>query len=220
MIIVPSFTISDLSAPALTLDLLAEWAWYGFSRFDLALTRPLDTYTDRRNLELVCRECTVPIRLDVDVSDLDDMARLFDAGAASMVAGARALEDPDWLHEAVDAFPGLLAVRIPARERRIRTRGALRVKAVDLADEIDELAGLRLAAIVVAYGAETIAHRDLADLEDLVSETQTPIGVSTSDPTIETFRDLEFRGVSAVIAPHVLLNDVFDAQMLARSFAD
>jgi phosphoribosylformimino-5-aminoimidazole carboxamide ribotide isomerase len=220
MIIIPSFTISDLSAPALTLDLLAEWAWYGFSRFELTLTRPPETYSERRNLELVCRECTVPIRLDVEVSDLDDMASLFDAGAASMITGSRALEDADWLQEAVDAFPDLLAVRIPARERRVRARGALRVKAVDLADEIDGLAGLRLAAIVVAYGTEALTHRDLADLEDLVSETQTPIGVSTSEPTIETFRDLEFRGASAVIAPHVLLNDVFDTQTLARSFAD
>jgi len=94
------------------------------------------------------------------------------------------------------------------------------VQPVDLADEVATLAGLRLATIIVSYGAEAIEHRDMADLEDLTSETEVPISVHTTEPTIEMLRDLEFRGVSAAIAPCSALNEVFDAQMLARSFAD
>jgi len=88
MIIIPSFTISDLSTPALTLDLLAEWAWYGFTRLEISLARPPVVHTDRRSLELICRECPVPVRFDADVADLDEIAGFLDAGAGDFFASA------------------------------------------------------------------------------------------------------------------------------------
>src|SRR4051812_43915271 len=134
MIVIPSFSIADLSSPAALLDLLAEWTWFGFPKLELALAERPGTRLDHRSLQLVCREASTSLRVDVDVPDIDQMTDLIEAGASSIVLGARALDDPDWLHEAAEALPGVLAVKLPARERRLRTRGAVRVVPVDLAD--------------------------------------------------------------------------------------
>jgi phosphoribosylformimino-5-aminoimidazole carboxamide ribotide isomerase len=220
VIIVPSFAASDLPSPAIALDLLGEWAWFGFPRLNLLSDQRPGSPIDRRTLELICRETAVPVQVELEAPEINGIADLLDAGASSVIVGSRALDEPDWLLEAVEAFPQHLGVTVPARERRSRSRGAVRVTSVDMGEEIASLSGMALSTIVVAFGGEAIGHRELAELEDDVSECPVPIAIWTSVPTIELFRDLEFRGVAAAIAPRASLSAVFDEHTLARGFAD
>ena len=79
----------------------------------------------------------------------------FDDGAARVVVGTRALEEPEWLAGTASAFPQRLVVAADVRDRRVLTRGWQRTLSRNVLDVIEELNALPLAAIVV-----TAVHRD------------------------------------------------------------
>src|SRR6185436_17602207 len=114
-----------------------------------------------------------------------------------------------------------LLLSSPARERRSRTRGAVRTLPLDLRDMAGEVAGLPLAGLVVEFAADAeIGHAELALIEDVTEDVSFPVQISGGSPDLTALRDLEFRGVAAVVLDAAHLSAAFDGQTLARSFSD
>ena len=226
MIIIPSFTLahpdSAASADRTPRDMLNEWEWQGFGRVQLVepdsiAGRPLN----RRDAEEMLRDAHVEVQVAGNLTSADDIEALISAGAALVVLGSRALDEPDWLFSTVGQFPDQLVVSTTARERRVRSRGLVRTLSVDLRDLAAELADLPLAGLLVTFPADAdVGHADLGLVEDLAEDSSFPIIVGGGVPTIQTLRDLEFRGVSATIIDSARLSSAFDESTLARSFAD
>jgi phosphoribosylformimino-5-aminoimidazole carboxamide ribotide isomerase len=227
MIVIPSFDLPHPDHPAppastATRDLVHEWEWMGFRRIQLVEPAPRgDRPLNRHGAEDILREAHVEVQVAGHIASADDVDALTAAGAAFVVVGTRGLDEPDWLHSVVDAFPDLLIVETTARERRIRTRGWVRTLPVDVRDLADELSDLRLAALMVAFPSDAaFDHADLALVEDLTEAVPYPVLVSGGQPTLAALRDLEFRGVGGVIIPSALLSASFDEQTIARAFGD
>ena len=53
------------------------------------------------------------------------------AGAAFVVPGTRALDEADWLSSIAAQFADHIVLSAPARERRLRSRGAVRTLSLD-----------------------------------------------------------------------------------------
>jgi phosphoribosylformimino-5-aminoimidazole carboxamide ribotide isomerase len=227
MIIVPSIDLPhpDHSPSASARDArtaILEWEWLGFQRVQLMEPtsderRPLN----RREAEELLRDIHMDVQVGGDVRSADDVEALILAGAASVVLGSRAVDEPEWLASTASTFPALIVVETTARERRVRSRGWVRTLPVDLRDLADEVSDMPLAALLVRFGADaTIDHADLGLLEDLTERLPFPVEVVGGLQTLATLRDLEFRGVAATIIDANRLSDTLDEQTLARTFVE
>jgi phosphoribosyl isomerase A len=200
---------------------LREWEGVGFRRVQLVLGGRDRLGVDTRLLEVALRDAHCPTQVSGPIESGDDVEAILGTGADFAVLGSRAIEDSDWAASVISRFAGQLIVSTPARERRLRSRGAVRTRSLDLRDVVAELSGLPLGGLVVEFAPDAeMNHVDLALVEDVVEEAEYPVLVAGGVLTLAALRDLEFRGASAVIMPAAHLSAEFDGQTLARNFSD
>jgi phosphoribosylformimino-5-aminoimidazole carboxamide ribotide isomerase len=224
MFVIPSIQIqpdaSRAQAAAVAAAVL-EWERAGFTRVQLALGRADEPLPVERVLEEALRDLHCPIQVAGRFEATEEIDAALGAGAEFVVLGARALDEPDWLSAVTERFPGQLLLSSPARERRARTRGAIRTLPMDLREIAAEVGSLQLAGLVVSFAIDAvIGHAELALLEDIADDVEFPVQVSVASPDLATLRDLEFRGVSAAIIDAAHLSAEFDGQTIARTFVD
>ncbi len=83
----------------------------------------------------------------------DRIARYLDAGAARVILGTAALEEPAFLREALACFGDRIAVGVDAKDGKVATRGWLSVSDVDSIDFCRHLADI---------GVKTVIYTDIA----------------------------------------------------------
>jgi phosphoribosylformimino-5-aminoimidazole carboxamide ribonucleotide (ProFAR) isomerase len=225
MLIIPSLDLPadsgrDFARSAATA--IQDWERAGFTRVQLvAESSPNQPNQDFRVVEEVLRDAHCPIQVAGRFETTEEIDDAISAGAGLIVLSGRAIDELDWLASVSGRFPGQLLLATPARERRSRTRGALRTLPLDLRDLAAEVASLPLAGIVVEFPADiAVGHAELALLEDVAEEVDFAIQVSGTSPDLGTLRDIEFRGVSGVVIAAAHLSAAFDGQTLARDFDD
>jgi phosphoribosylformimino-5-aminoimidazole carboxamide ribotide isomerase len=105
-----------------------------------------------RNSELIGRivelAATVPVQIGGGVRDAEMIDRYLDAGAAHVIVGTRAVEEPAFLVENASRHPRQLLVGLDARGDRIATRGWEGVSAKSLVEFAAWSAQLPIAGIV------------------------------------------------------------------------
>jgi phosphoribosylformimino-5-aminoimidazole carboxamide ribotide isomerase len=161
---------------------------------------------------------TVQVGGVVSTSEIEHLLR---AGVDHVVVGARALDEPEWLADIADLYPGAIAVATDVRDRRVVRRGWVRTLPVDILDVVDELNALPLRELLVTVrpvdGAAGIA--DLALLEDVADRSRFPVSVVGGVSSVSDLRALEHRGIAgAVIDAGRLLGGTLDGQRVAQEF--
>jgi phosphoribosylformimino-5-aminoimidazole carboxamide ribotide isomerase len=198
-----------------------EWETQGFAMLHLV---DLDAATghgsNRTAIERILSRCTVPVQVGGGVRDRDSVAALFDAGAARVVVGTRALEDEHWLHEIADEWPHQIVVAADVRERRIVTRGWARTMRVDIDEMLERLAPVPLAAVLVTavHKEGLMQGADLALMDDVVERTSLPVIASGGIATTADLRRLADCGVSAAVLGMALYTNALDARATAEEF--
>jgi len=146
--------------------------------------------------------------------------RLIADGAESVVLGTRAIEEPDWLAEMGEQFPGELVVAADVRERRVVTHGWQKLHHRDVLDVIEELNDLPLAAVLV-----TAVHRegqmsgtDLFLMEDVADRCSFPVYASGGIATMNELRSLADRGIAGAVIGMALYTGALDARAVADEF--
>lgn len=162
--------------------------------------------------------------LDVQVCDgaesSDQIEQLVSAGAALVVVGPRALEEPDWLAGAAELYPGILIVATRVPERRGATRRWVRTLPVDILDLASELAGLPLGGLLLGAHNGARTGLDLSLVEDIVDAAHCPVFASGGSLDVNDLRALEHRGVSAVLLGDPLYGGTLDARAIAMEFGE
>jgi phosphoribosylformimino-5-aminoimidazole carboxamide ribotide isomerase len=223
MLVIPSLDLEpDFSRTyaAAMADVIHNLEHTGFSRVQLTAGHDRNLPDDRL-IEEMLRDvhCTTQIGGRFEATEEIDAA--LEAGADFVVLGTRALDEMDWLESVVSRFPGRLVLSSPARERRSRTRGAVRTLPLNLRDFAGEIAGLPLGALIVEFAADSdIGIPELALLEDVAEDVGFPVQVSGGTPDLATLRDLEFREISGAIVTAARLAADFDTETVARGFSD
>jgi phosphoribosylformimino-5-aminoimidazole carboxamide ribotide isomerase len=202
-------------------ETLLDWERSGFQRAQVVLSGSDRLASDSRMVEEILRDHHCPVQVSGPIESGDDIEVVLAAGAAFVVLGTRALDEPDWLSSVAAQFPDQLVISAPARERRMRSRGAVRTLPLDLRDIAGEMSGFRLGGLIVDFPPDAeMNHADLALVEDVVDDLDFPVLVSGGTPTLASLRDLDFRGAAGVIIPAPHLSAAFDEQALARSFSE
>jgi phosphoribosylformimino-5-aminoimidazole carboxamide ribotide isomerase len=204
------------------LDVARSWERYGFNRLHVV---DLDAATERgSNLAIVRNllfDLGIPMQVGGGVRSGDLVEELLEAGAAQVVVGTRAIEEPEWLAGLAARHPGEIIVACDVRERRVTTRGWSRTMPVDILDVVDELSSLPLGGLLV-----TAVHRegqmlgtDLPLMEDVVEASNFPVFASGGVATMQDLRALEHRGLAGVVIGMALYTGALDPIVVAGEFS-
>ena len=198
-----------------------DWADAGFRRLHVV---DLDAATGRGENRSIVREIAglggIEVQVGGGVRSADRIEELLDEGAARVVVGTRALEEPVWLMDMAGLFPGILIVAADVRERRIVTRGWARTLPRHIVDAVEEMADLPLAGIMVTavHREGQLAGPDLALMEELAETSAVPVLASGGIASADDLRALEHRGAAGAIIGMALYTGVLDPRATAQEF--
>ena len=204
-------------------EVARSWTRYGFRRLHVV---DLDAATGRGNNGRIIREILHDTPAEVQVGggirESDRLAELFDDGASRVVLGTRALEEPEWLAEVVEDFPGQVIVAADVRDRRLVTRGWARTLPADVLDFVEELNGLPLGGLLV-----TAVHRegqmqgvDLPLMEDVAEASHVPVLASGGVASVRDLRALAHRDIAGVVIGMALYTGALDPWEVAGEFGE
>jgi phosphoribosylformimino-5-aminoimidazole carboxamide ribotide isomerase len=142
-------------------------------------------------------------------------------GAARIIVGTRAIEDPPWIAEMAARFPNRLIVAADVRGRRVVTRGWNRLLPATVLEAVAALHGLPLAGILV-----TAVHRegrlqgpDLPLMESVVNRASAPIYAAGGIASITDLQALATIGVAATVIGMALYTGALDPRAVVTEFA-
>lgn len=198
-----------------------QWALAGFTRLHAV---DLDAATGRGSnrdvLTQLLHDGAAAYQVGGGVRTEDDARALLDAGAACVILGTRALEDPDWLVRIAHEHPGRCLLAADVRERKVTTRGWAKTLARDILSVVDDVAALPLAGLLV-----TAVHRegrmegtDLPLMEDVADASPFPVFASGGIGSMADLRALEERGVAAAVIGMALYTGALDPRVVAEEF--
>lgn len=155
------------------------------------------------------------------VRTTDQLARLIEAGAARIVVGTRAIEDPGWLEQAAAQFPGRVVVAADVREREVVTRGWASGSGRSIGQVLARLGALPLAGVLITavHQEGRLAGPDLALMADCLAGTTLPVIASGGITTMEDLRALGQAGAAAAVLGMALYTGTLDPDTVAREFA-
>lgn len=199
-----------------------EWARLGFRRLHVV---DLDAATGRGSnagvIEDILRHGGFDaVQVGGGVRDADAVDRLLAFGAAAAVVGTRGVEDPDWLAETAERFPGALVLAADVRERLVVTRGWERTLPKRVTDLVEALAGVPLAGLLV-----TAVHKegqmqgvDRRLIEDVVEVATVPVLASGGVGSVQDLRVLADCGAAGAVVGMALYTGALDARAVAEEF--
>ncbi len=167
--------------------------------------RPVHT----REIAAICEKISVPIELGGGLRSLAAVAEAFALGVARAIIGTAAYDNPDFLREACQKFPGKIVVGIDTRGGKVAVKGWKETTALD---------AVELARRVEGDGASRIIYTDIArdgtregvnvdETRRVAQAVKIPViasgGVATLDD-IRRLKAIEKDGVEGVIVGRAL----------------
>lgn len=118
----------------------------------------LDGARDQSNrqyqlIKQLCERSSVPIQVGGGIRSLETVEQLIEAGASRLVIGTAALDDLDFLIQAVEKYPDAIVVGIDAKNEKVATNGWETVSEIDY---------LEFAKKIEALGVKTIVFTDIS----------------------------------------------------------
>ena len=204
-------------------DVARSWEHYGFRRLHVV---DLDAATGRGSNIAIVRSLLfdggIPIQVGGGVRSDELVEELLEAGAASVILGTRAIEEPEWLAEIAFRYPGQIIVACDVRERRVTTRGWAHTLPVDILDVVHELNPLPLAGLLVTavHLEGQMQGTDLPLMEDVAESSHFPVYASGGVTTMQDLRALEHRGLAGVVIGMALYTGALDPVVVAGEFGE
>lgn len=201
---------------------LARWRACGFSELHLVdLDAALGRGDNERVLTRLLSTAGCTFSVGGGVRSEERIAQLLALGAARVVVGTRALDDPPWLEAMAARFPGRLVLAADVRGRQVLTRGWAQGTGRPLQAVLSGVAGLPLAGVLV-----TAVHRegqeqgiDLPLFQEASSGSALPLYASGGVTTLEDLRALRAVGARGAVIGMALYTGRLDATLVAREFA-
>ncbi len=200
-----------------------KWDYAGFSRLHIV---DLDAATDRGSNDGVVREILRATSLEAQVGggirDIDRIESLLSAGARRIVLGTRAIENPNWLEEVAETFPGTIIVAADVIDRSVVTHGWGQLTTRHIRDLVGDLNALPLAGIMVTavHKEGRMEGTDLPLMEDVADESTHPVCASGGIGSIGDLRALADCGVASVVIGMALYTGALDPRAVAEEFTE
>jgi phosphoribosylformimino-5-aminoimidazole carboxamide ribotide isomerase len=185
----------------------------------------LGTPFNQTQIAGIIRAAGIPVQVGGGMRDLDAVAAGLEAGAQRVIVGTAAIEDPAFVREACQAYPGRIAVGIDARQGRVAIRGWTRTtetSAIDLARQLEEAGACAIIFTDIQRDGMQIGP-NIEETRKLAVSVHIPVLASGGVGSLDHIRNLmvlEAVGVTGVITGKALYSGQLrleDALALARS---
>ncbi|PYO45359.1 MAG: 1-(5-phosphoribosyl)-5-((5-phosphoribosylamino)methylideneamino)imidazole-4-carboxamide isomerase [Gemmatimonadetes bacterium] len=199
------------------------WRQYGFRHLHVV---DLDGVAGRGDntaaIQAILDATDVEVQVGGGIRSQELIQRTLNDGAQRVVIGTRALEDPDWLAEMSDLFPGCIVVAADVRDRKVLSHGWTRTQPKLVLDLVQDLNGLPLAGVLVTavHREEAMRGTDLPLMEDVAEAADFPVFASGGLGSMSDLRALADRGVAAAIIGIALYSGAMDPWVVAEEFAE
>ncbi|HZI02494.1 MAG TPA: 1-(5-phosphoribosyl)-5-[(5-phosphoribosylamino)methylideneamino] imidazole-4-carboxamide isomerase [Archangium sp.] len=205
------------------LDALKRWRSYGFKTFHVV---DLDAALGKGSNEgpigkLLSHEPGLTFSVGGGVRSTAKAEAVLALGASYVVVGTKAIEDPAWLREVAERFPGRVVVAADVKGREVVTRGWTAGSAQDIGDVLRTLEPLPLGGLLV-----TAVHKegqmegvDLPLMEEVARSSRHPLFASGGVTTVEDLRALGRVGAFGAVIGMALYTGKLEATDVAREFA-
>jgi phosphoribosylformimino-5-aminoimidazole carboxamide ribotide isomerase len=209
-------SLPDVSAVA------KQWVDAGFSALHVVdLDAALGTGSNRDIIAEVIRQSNVPVQVGGGVRDDDAVAAWLDAGAARVIAGTRAVEDPAWIAAATQRWPGRMVVAADMRDGAVVTHGWTRGTRFTVEDFIDSLDSIDLAAILVTdVGREgRLEGIDRVRFQSIAQRSRHRIIAAGGVSSLSDLHALASAGLHGAVLGMSLYTGAVDAAAAATEFS-
>jgi phosphoribosylformimino-5-aminoimidazole carboxamide ribotide isomerase len=198
-----------------------RWRDAGFARLHVV---DLDAATGRGDnaaaVAALLAQGGAEIQVGGGVRDDARLDALLPAGAARIVCGTRAVEDPAWLAAAAARHPGRVVVAADVRGREVATRGWAGRSGRDVFRLLDALAPLPLAGLLVTavHREGRMAGPDLSLVRALAARTRIPLLASGGIGGVDDLRRLQEAGAAEAVVGMALYTGALDPRAVAEEF--
>lgn len=128
-------------------------------------------------IQAIRKALTIPIQVGGGIRSMTQIASYLDIGIDRVIIGSKAVEDPKFVKEAVEAYGDKIAVGIDAKEGLVATRGWLTVSNQHYLDVAIQMANL---------GVETIIYTDISKDGTLMGPNlEQLIAIQKAVPTVQ-----------------------------------
>ena len=173
-------------------------------------------------VEAILGAIEIPVQLGGGIRDMATIEGWLDRGVRRVILGTVAVENPDLVHEASQAFPGRIAVGIDARGGRVATRGwatETDMTATDLAHRFQD-AGVAAIIYTDIDRDGAMGGPNLAATEALARAVTIPVIASGGVSSMEDLTALARTGVIAgAISGRALYDGALDLRAALAALA-
>lgn len=194
-----------------------DWAARGFRRLHVV---DLDAATGRGDNAAIVRALLAEPGLEIQVGggvrDERAIEAWLAAGAARVIVGTRAVEDPDWLAVTAQRFPEKLIVAADVRGRDVLAQGWQRATGLDVFETLSCFDPLPLAGLLVTavHREGQLAGTDLALMGRIAARSQLPLYVAGGITSAEEIGALARAGCHAAVIGMALYTGALDLESL------
>jgi phosphoribosylformimino-5-aminoimidazole carboxamide ribotide isomerase len=199
------------------------WRAAGFRELHVV---DLDAATGRgsntRVIETIAREAGCALQIGGGLRDDDAVERLFDLGAARVIVGTRAIEDPAWLRRLAAAYPGRVVLAADVRGREVVTHGWATQSSLDISALLERSSALPLAGVLVTavHLEGQLMGIDEALVRQVVDRCAQPVLASGGIRSRADLASLASLGCAAAIVGMALYTGRLDGAATAKEFAE
>jgi len=198
-----------------------KWESDGFQNLHVVdLDAAMRTGSNAETVLSILRSVGCSVQIGGGIREESQIEELLREGAARVVVGTRAIEEPGWLSDVALRCPDALIVAADAKHRTVVTRGWTRQSSRNVIDLIEELNDLPLAGVMVtAVHAEgQLQGPDIELMRDAVDASCHAIHSSGGIRGMNDLHDLAEEGVAAAVVGMAIYTGVLDPRAAAEEF--
>lgn len=196
-----------------------EWVSAGIKALHVVdLDAALDRGSNAGVIRQIISAVSVPVHVGGGVREEQRAAELLAAGAARVVVGTRAVEDPQWRRRIAKMFPGQIIVAADMRSGTIVTRGWTEDSGIEAEAFVEELNDEPVASILVTDVTREgqMIGVDVPLFEKLVAASHHPLIAAGGIGDITDVKTLARLGVAGVVLGMALYTGRITPQVLAQ----
>jgi phosphoribosylformimino-5-aminoimidazole carboxamide ribotide isomerase len=202
----------------------ARWRDAGFTELhvvDLDAAVTGDRKINSSVFDRLITESRMETQVGGGMRDTAVVERAFAKGAARVVTGTRALQDPDWLATITTRWPERIVVAVDVAGGRPVVRGWRSISPLSLDDALSVLRDLPVAGLLVtSVDVEgRMQGPDIPLYDRMMAHSAVPLIASGGIGGANHLRQLREIGVAASVVGMALYTGVLDARAIAEEFA-
>ncbi len=169
------------------------------------------------NFELIkkiAETLDVPIEVGGGVRDMNAVDKYFDGGIQRVILGTSALNNPDFVEEAVKKYGERIAVGIDAKDGFVAVNGweeVSKTSAIDMAKKMEQIGVKNIIYTDIATDGMLMGP-NLDAMVEMVNAVSINVIASGGVSSIEDIKNLMTTGVEGAIVGKALYTDKFDLE--------